>query len=71
VQFCAFKIGNTIGEITFVSPDALNLLLLAFLLVTICEISKKLKTFCNSLIVYCRIHIFLFLCAKNCLGTQE
>ena len=77
MQFCAFKTGNTICEFTFVFPesclpDALNLLLLAFLPVTICEISQKNKILCNSLIVYCSyIHIFLFLCAKNCLGTQE
>jgi hypothetical protein len=50
VQFCAFKIGNKIGEFTLFSrspvcPDALNLLLLAFLPVTICEISKILKLF--------------------------
>jgi hypothetical protein len=45
VQFCAFEIGNTIGEYTFVFPDALNLLLLALLPVTICKISKNLTFF--------------------------
>jgi hypothetical protein len=51
VQFRAFKIGNTVGEFTFVFSDTLNLLLLTFLPVTICEISKKFKILCNSLIV--------------------
>ena len=70
VQFCAFKIGNTIGEFTFVfrspvCPDALNLLLLAFLPVTICEISQKIKILCNSLIVYCSYpYFFVFMCKK-------
>jgi hypothetical protein len=54
----AFKIGNTTGEFTFVFPDALNLLLLAFLPVTICEISNKFKIICNSLIVYCSYPYF-------------
>ena len=51
MQFCACKIGNTIGEFSFVFPDVLNLLLLAFLPVTICEILlNKFKIISNSLI---------------------
>ena len=53
VQFCAFKIGNTIGEFPFafglfrspVCPDALNLLLLAFLPVWSCYANFKSSLF--------------------------
>jgi hypothetical protein len=61
-EFCGSfvrLIGNRIGEFTFVFADALNLLLLAFLPVTIYEISKKIKIICNSLILFtAAIHIF-------------
>jgi hypothetical protein len=54
VQFCAFKIGNTIGEFNFVFPHALNLLLLAFL-----------PVLCNYLIVYCNYPYFFVFMRKK------
>ena len=71
MQFCAFKIGNTIDEFTFnshfvssfVFPD--DLLLLAFLPVYYLRNFKKFKILCNSSIVYCSYpYFFVFMCLK-------
>jgi hypothetical protein len=71
LQFCAFKICKYDRRIYLCPLFSLSLTwrfkfaFVGVLPVTICEISKKFKILCNSLIVYCSYpYCFAFMCKK-------